>query len=54
MIEAIFAIEPKITEAFRTGRGFAWDEHDPRLFEGVARFFRPGDNANLVTAWIRP
>jgi 2-polyprenyl-3-methyl-5-hydroxy-6-metoxy-1,4-benzoquinol methylase len=52
MIQAVFAVEPQITEAFRTGRGFGWHEHDTRLFEGVARFFRPGYNANLVSAWI--
>jgi SAM-dependent methyltransferase len=52
MIEAVFAVEPKIAEAFRTGRGFGWDEQDPRLFEGVERFFRPSYNANLVSAWI--
>lgn len=52
MIQAVFAVEPQITDAFRTGRGFGWHEHDPHLFEGVARFFRPGYNANLVSAWI--
>jgi SAM-dependent methyltransferase len=43
---------PKITEAFRTGQGLAWHEHDTDLFVGVERFFRPGYNANLVDAWI--
>ncbi len=52
MIEAVFAVEPQITDAFRTGRGFGWHEHDPRLFSGVERFFRPSYNAHLVTAWI--
>jgi 2-polyprenyl-3-methyl-5-hydroxy-6-metoxy-1,4-benzoquinol methylase len=52
MIAAVFAVEPRITEAFRSGRGFGWHEHDPRMFEGVERFFRPGYNANLVSAWI--
>ncbi len=52
IIEAVFAVEPQITEAFRTGRGFGWHEHDPRLFAGVERFFRPSYNANLVSAWI--
>jgi ubiquinone/menaquinone biosynthesis C-methylase UbiE len=51
-VEAVFAVEPQITEAFRTGRGFGWHEHDPRLFEGVERFFRPSYNANLVSVWI--
>jgi SAM-dependent methyltransferase len=43
---------PRVTEAFRTGKGLGWHEHDPDLFIGVERFFRPGYNANLVDAWI--
>ena len=26
---------PKVTDAFRSGRGLGWHEHDPELFEGV-------------------
>src|SRR5712691_1565772 len=44
--------EPKISEAFRTGAGVGWHEHDPGLFHGTERFFRPGYAANLVSAWI--
>ena len=43
---------PKIIDAFRTGNGVAWHEHDPNLFEGTERFFRPGYNASLVSSWI--
>ncbi len=42
----------KIEEAFRSGKGVGWHEHDPDLFEGTERFFRPGYRANLVSAWI--
>ncbi|MFP5345952.1 MAG: class I SAM-dependent methyltransferase [Actinomycetes bacterium] len=42
----------RITEAVRTDGGFAWHEHDPELFEGTERFFRPGYAANLVPSWI--
>jgi 2-polyprenyl-3-methyl-5-hydroxy-6-metoxy-1,4-benzoquinol methylase len=42
----------RITEAFRSGEGVGWHEHDPELFVGVERFFRPGYNAHLVTDWI--
>ena len=42
----------KITEAFRTGRGLSWGEHDPDLFIGTERFFKPGYKANLVSSWI--
>jgi SAM-dependent methyltransferase len=44
--------EPKVTEAFRSGAGVGWHEHDPDLFAGTERFFRPGYAANLVSAWI--
>ncbi len=42
----------KVAEAFRTGGGVGWHEHDPELFTGVERFFRPGYLANLVGSWI--
>jgi len=44
--------EARITEAFRSGAGVGWHEHDPGLFEGTERFFRPGYAMNLVPAWI--
>lgn len=43
---------PKLTGVFRTGLGFGWHEHDPWLFQGTERFFRPGYAANLVASWI--
>ncbi len=49
---AAMKAEPKIREAFRTGKGVGWHEHDPELFQGTERFFRPGYNANLVKSWI--
>jgi SAM-dependent methyltransferase len=42
----------QITEAVRTGGGFSWHNHDPALFEGTERFFRPGYVMHLVSAWI--
>jgi SAM-dependent methyltransferase len=44
--------EPKILEAFKTGKGIAWGEHDKDLFEGTERFYRPAYTANLVSSWI--
>ena len=44
--------EPAITEAFRSGAGVGWHEHNPDVFDGCERFFRPGYAANLVSAWI--
>ncbi len=43
---------PKVIEGFRTGKGVGWHEHDPDLFRGTERFFRPGYNVNLVGSWI--
>jgi SAM-dependent methyltransferase len=45
-------IEPRLTEAFRTGSGIGWHEHDHQVFHGVERFFRTGYAANLVQSWI--
>ena len=44
--------EPRITEAFRTGAGMGWHEHDDDVFIGCEQFFRPGYIANLVPSWI--
>jgi SAM-dependent methyltransferase len=44
--------EPRILEAFRTGAGMGWHEHDGDVFAGCERFFRPGYAANLTSAWI--
>lgn len=44
--------EPKISDAFRSGAGFGWHEHDHGLFEGTERFFRPNYVGNLITSWI--
>ena len=49
---AQFKAIPKMTQAFRTGLGLGWHEHDAALFHGTERFFRPGYAANLVSNWI--
>jgi SAM-dependent methyltransferase len=49
---AALKAEPKISEAFRTGKGLGWHEHDPNLFRGTELFFRPNYAANLVSSWI--
>jgi SAM-dependent methyltransferase len=43
---------PKLEAAFRSGGGVGWHEHDPCLFHGVERFFRPSYAAHLVAEWI--
>ena len=52
IVSAIMKDEPKLTEAFRSGDGVGWDEHDAALFIGTERFFRPNYAANLVSSWI--
>jgi 2-polyprenyl-3-methyl-5-hydroxy-6-metoxy-1,4-benzoquinol methylase len=52
LIASLYADEEKIVEAFRTGSGMGWHEHDRRLFRGTERFFRPGYRAHLVGEWI--
>src|ERR1041385_4661051 len=52
VVMSLFRDEPKFLEAFKTGKGIAWGEHDKDLFEGTERFFRPGYTANLVSSWI--
>ncbi|MFY9752608.1 MAG: methyltransferase domain-containing protein [Candidatus Acidiferrales bacterium] len=44
--------EDSLTERFKTGKGIGWHEHDPELFVGTERFFRPGYAAHLVSEWI--
>lgn len=52
IVASMFRDEPKISEAFRTGRGVGWHEHDHALFHGTERFFRAGYNAHLVSEWL--
>lgn len=49
---AAIQIMPRLAEAFRSGDGIGWGEHQPGLFRGTARFFRPGYMANLVDSWL--
>ncbi len=49
---ALFRDEPKLIEAFRTGNGLGWHEHDNDLFVGTEKFFRPNYAANLVSSWL--
>jgi ubiquinone/menaquinone biosynthesis C-methylase UbiE len=44
--------EPQVTEAFRTGEGLGWHQHDDDVFAGCERFFRPGYSANLIASWL--
>ncbi len=52
IVSACIKDEPKVTEAFRTGQGLGWHEHDHGLFAGTERFFRPNYRAHLIGEWI--
>jgi SAM-dependent methyltransferase len=49
---AALRAEPEITEAFRTGAGVGWHNHDADVFAGCERFFRPGYGASLISSWL--
>src|ERR1700689_650716 len=59
IVGACMRDEPKITEAFRSGKGVGWHEHDHSLFAGTERFFRPRTIARISSAagfrrWATP
>lgn len=49
---SLFKDEPRVLEAFKTGKGVGWHEHDGDLFRGTEKFFRPGYAGNLVSSWL--
>jgi 2-polyprenyl-3-methyl-5-hydroxy-6-metoxy-1,4-benzoquinol methylase len=44
--------EAKAVEAFQTGSGVAWGNHDGRLYCGVAAFYRNAYRGSLVAEWL--
>ena len=52
VIKAMTHAVSRIEDYFRNGGGMLWGEHDPDLFIGTERFFRPGYAAHLVATWI--
>jgi ubiquinone/menaquinone biosynthesis C-methylase UbiE len=44
--------EDKLLDAFRSGNGVGWHEHNCRLFTGTEAFFRNGYRAHLTQTWI--
>ncbi|WP_331374655.1 class I SAM-dependent methyltransferase [Sinorhizobium chiapasense] len=49
---SMWADENKAVEAFRSGKGIAWGDHDGRLYCGVAAFYRNAYKASLVAEWL--
>jgi SAM-dependent methyltransferase len=52
LVAATFLDEPKISEAFRSGKGVGWNRRSECLFCGTARFFRTGYKHHLVQEWL--
>lgn len=44
--------EDKAVEAFRTGKGIPWGDHNGRLHCGVAAFYRNAYRGSLVSEWL--
>ncbi len=49
---SMWADEDKALEAFRTGKGIPWGDHDGRLQCGVAAFYRNAYRGSLVSEWL--
>jgi len=52
IIAAVWSSADRAVEAFRSGEGIGWHEHDHRLFHGVERIFAPLYRHQLVQDWI--
>jgi len=52
VVKAMNGAVTRIEDHFRQGGGMLWGDHDPDLFVGTERFFRPGYTAHLIASWI--
>ncbi|MCI4354545.1 MAG: class I SAM-dependent methyltransferase, partial [Thermoplasmata archaeon] len=52
IVSANYKDEPRLRDAFHSGKGVGWHERNADLFEGTAKFFRPNYVANLLTSWL--
>jgi SAM-dependent methyltransferase len=52
LVSATFLDEPKVFDAFKTGKGVGWNQRSECLFCGTARFFRTGYKHYLVQEWL--
>jgi len=51
-ITSLYMDEPKIEQAFKTGEGVSWGDHNKCLFCGTEKFFSPSYEDNLTSNWI--
>jgi 2-polyprenyl-3-methyl-5-hydroxy-6-metoxy-1,4-benzoquinol methylase len=52
IVASMWADEARLVQAFKTGEGIGWGEHDARLFCGCARFFGSAYAAFLEQSWL--
>jgi SAM-dependent methyltransferase len=52
IVSSVYRDEEKLVAAYRGEKPLGWGDHDPALFSGTERFFRPGYAANLPGSWI--
>ncbi|MFC5719474.1 methyltransferase domain-containing protein [Streptomyces gamaensis] len=51
-LKALYATEDALVDAYRTGGGVGWAEHDPALDTGMGSFFEPSYQHRLVPEWL--
>ncbi|MEV6683760.1 class I SAM-dependent methyltransferase [Streptomyces sp. NPDC051130] len=51
-LKALYATEDLLVDAYRTGDGVGWAEHDPALDTGMGSFFQPAYEHRLVPDWL--
>ncbi len=51
-ISSLYFDEPKIEQAFKTGEGVSWGDHNSCLFCGTEKFFSPSYEGNLIDNWL--
>lgn len=49
---SMWSDQERTLDAFRTGAGIPWGEHDGRLYCGVSAFYRNAYRASLVPEWL--
>jgi len=52
IVASMWADEGRLEQAFTSGQGIGWGEHDSRLFCGCARFFGTAYAAHLASSWL--
>ncbi|WP_030611045.1 class I SAM-dependent methyltransferase [Streptomyces sclerotialus] len=51
-LKALYATEDLLVDAYRTGEGVGWAEHDPALDTGMGSFFQPAYEHRLIPEWL--